>query len=276
MKLALLRLLILTACFCGLLQGCTSSQTQDQKLTLTGASTIAPLVTIMGKRFETQNPRVQIDVQTGGSTRGLVDAKQGLADIGMVSRSLTATEQEGLQVFLIGLDGISIIVHKDNPLNEMTQAQIQDIYSNRVNNWKDLGGKDAPITVVHKAAGHSTLDLFLQYVELENLEIQADVIIGDNQQGIKTVVGNPNAIGYVSIGSAEYDAQQGVAIKLLTLDEVAPSAENVAKGTFPLLRELNLVTYGESNPLAQKFIKFMLAQENHDLIEQQNFVPPQN
>lgn len=273
-----LRLLVLGVIGYLTLQGCapSSSPESSNKLTLTGASTIAPLISTMGKRFEAQNPEIRIDVQTGGSTRGLVDTQQGLADIGMVSRALTPDEQGSKQVFLIGLDGISIIVHADNPLTEITKTQVEAIYTDRVNNWQDLGGTDAPITVVHKADGHSTLDLFLQYLGLDNGAIEADVIIGDNQQGIKTVAGNLNAIGYVSIGSADYVAQQGTSIKLLTLDGIEPSPENVASGTFPLLRELNLVTQAEPSALAQRFITFVLAQENYDLIQQQGFVPPQD
>ncbi|MEM7066999.1 MAG: phosphate ABC transporter substrate-binding protein [Cyanobacteria bacterium P01_B01_bin.77] len=280
MKIALVRLVTLGVFLHFCAQGCAQSSseasTASQKLTLTGASTISPLMVTLGKRFEKQNSQFRIDVHTGGSTRGVVDTRQGLANIGMVSRELTEQEQANAQVFLIALDGISVIVHKDNPIAEITKAQIQDIYTDKVNNWQEFGGADAAITVVHKAEGHSTLDLFLQYLGLNNRDIQADIIIGDNQQGIKTITGNPYAIGYVSIGSAEYDARQGAPLKLLALDGVEPSVDNVANGTFPLLRELNLITNGKPMPLAQQFINFVLAEENHDLIQKQGFVPPTN
>lgn len=276
MKFALARFVALVFCLHICAYGCNQSEVNASanKLTLTGASTISPLAIAFGKRLEAQNPKMRVDVHTGGSTRGIVDTQQGLADIGMVSRELTHQEQANMQAFLIALDGISVIVHADNPVTGMTKAQVQDIYTGKINNWQALGGEDADIIVIHKAEGHSTLDLFLQYLELDNTDIQADVIIGDNQQGIKMVNGNPHAIGYVSIGSAEYDAQHGAPLKLLALDGVEPSIDNVANGSFPLLRELNLITVGDPMPLAQQFIDFSLAEENNDLIQKQGFVPP--
>ncbi|MEA5472291.1 phosphate ABC transporter substrate-binding protein [Spirulina sp. 06S082] len=262
-----------------LLSSCTqpgSTDLKPEKLILTGASTIAPLALSMGQRFEEQNPNIRIDVQTGGSSKGLADAKQGLADIGMVSRALKPEEQAGTQVFLIGLDGIAIVVHAENPLQNITRQQVIDIYTGKIENWQDLGGKDAPITVVHRAEGHSTLDIFLEYFGLDNTDIQPDAIIGDNQQGLKTIAGNPDAIGYLSIGSTAYDMNQGVKIKMLSLDGIEPNQETVADGSFPLHRPLNLVTEGEPSELAKKFIDFNLAEENHDIIRQQKFIPPKN
>ena len=102
------------------------------------------------------------------------------------------------------------------------------------------------------------------------------MVIGDNQQGIKTVAGNPNGIGYVSIGAAEYSIQEGVSIKLLALDGVEATSEAVANGRFPLLRQLTLVTKGNPTGLAKQFITFVQSEENYDIIRQQKFVPPKN
>ncbi|XZN99666.1 MAG: phosphate ABC transporter substrate-binding protein [Microcoleus sp.] len=245
---------------------------KQQKLIITGASTIAPLVSELGKRFEKQHPGTRIDVHTGGSARGLTDARQGLSDIGMVSEALTPEEQKGMQVFLIGRDGISIIVHADNALDKIVKNQVVAVYTGKINNWKDLGGKDAPITIVHKAEGRSTLTLFLDYFGIDN-KVKADIVIGDDQQGVKTVAGNPNSIGYVSIGSTEQSIKQGVKVKLLTLDGVKATSATVADKSFPLLRPLNLVTKGQPTELTKQFIDFAQAKENYDLVRKENFVP---
>lgn len=246
--------------------------TTGNTLVLTGSSTVAPLVSEIGKRFESERPGVRVDVQTGGSSRGIVDARQGLADIGMASRALKPEESD-LFAFAIAQDGIGIILHNDNPVQSLTDKQVVDIYTNRINNWKEVGGKNAPITVINKAEGRSTLELFLDYFKLKNSEVQADVVIGDNEQGIKTVAGNPNAIGYVSIGTAEYDAANGIPIKLLPVGEIAATTENVRNGTFPLSRPLNLVTQTEPTGLAKEFIDFARSQQVHDIVKAQYFVP---
>lgn len=262
------------------LQGCSGSGAQigspaTQKLIVTGSSTVAPLISEMGKRFEAQNPEIRVDVQTGGSSRGLSDTEQGLADIGMVSRALKEEELQERQGYIVALDGISPIVHGDNPLTEIDSEDVVAIYTGEIDNWKELGGSDAPIAAINKAEGRSTLELFLKHFKLEPEQIQASAIIGDNQQGIKTVSGNPDAIGYVSIGAAAYSIEQGVPIKLLNLDGVEASVDRVIDGSFPLSRPLSLVVKGEPTPLAQEFLDFALAEENHDLIREQNFVPPQ-
>ena len=243
-----------------------------QKLTLTGSSTIAPLAAEIGKRFEQKHPGVRVDVQSGGSSRGIADARQGLADIGMASRALKEEEKD-LFGFAIARDGVCVILHKDNPVNSLTDEQVVAIYTGKVTNWKDVGGKDAPITVVNKAEGRSTLELFTHYFKLKNADIKASVVIGDNEQGIKTIAGNPNAIGYVSIGTAEFDAKTGVLIKLLPVGGIAASLVNVKNGTFPISRPLTLVTKTPPQGLVKEFIEFAKSQDAEDIVKEQNFVP---
>lgn len=242
------------------------------KLVLTGSSTVGPLAAEVGKRFEERHPGVRIDVQLGGSSRGIADARQGLADIGMVSRALKNTEQD-LYPFTIARDGVCIIVHNSNRVQQLDTVQMRGMYTGQITNWKAVGGRDAPITVINKAEGRGTLELFLTYFLLKNSDIQAHVIIGDNEQAIKTVAGNPNAIGYVSIGTAEYDATHGVSIKLLPMSGVAASIQNVRNGSFPLSRPLNLVTRTPPEGLAKAFIEFARSSEVHDIVAEQYFVP---
>lgn len=252
--------------------GLTCAYVASERLVLTGSSTVAPLVGEMARRFEAMNPGVRIDVQTGGSSRGINDTRKGTADIGMVSRALKLDETD-LHAFTIALDGISIILHTNNRVTALSKQQVADIYTGKITNWKSVGGADARITVVNKAEGRSTLELFLQYFQLKNSEIKPHIIIGDNPQGIKTVAGNPHAIGYVSIGAAEYEAERGAPIRLLALDGVDASVANVRNGSFPLSRPLNLITSREPQGLIQRFIEFARSPQIHDLVEAQYFVP---
>lgn len=244
----------------------------DNKLVITGSSTVAPLVLEIAKRFEKRNPGVRIDVQSGGSSRGIADARTGLADIGMVSRKLKPDERDLFPV-TVAMDGIGIIVHRSNPLQTLTDKQLIAIYTGQVRNWREVGGYDRAITVVNKAEGRSTLELFLLHLGLKNSQIRAQVVIGENQQGIKTVAGNPGAIGYVSIGAAEFETRQGMPIRLLPLGNVAATVSHVRDGRFPLSRPLNLVTKGRATGLARRFTDFACASDVHDLVTAQFFVP---
>ena len=250
------------------------AQADGHKLVITGSSTMAPLVAEIGKQFETRHPGVRVDVQTGGSSRGIVDVINGVADIGMASRALNSQEQH-LHGSVIAQDGITIILHQSNPVQELTDDQIRAIYTGGITHWKQVGGPDAPITVVNKAEGRSTLELFLTYFQASNRDIHAHVVIGDNEQGIKTVAGNPHAIGYVSIGTAQYDATHGIAIRLLPLQHIPATIETVRESTFPLSRPLTLVTKFPPAGLIKDFIDFARSSEANDLILKQYFVPLQ-
>lgn len=244
---------------------------ENSRLVLTGSSTVAPLALEMAKRFEKAHPGVRIDVQTGGSSRGVADARAGRADIGMASRSLKQSESD-LFSHTIALDGISIILNENNPITSLSNEQIRNIYTGKIKNWLTLGGADVPITVVNKAEGRSTLELFLHHLTLKNSEIKASVIIGDNQQGIKTVSGNAGAIGYVSIGAAEFEAEYGTPIKLLPMGGVEASVEEIKRRRFPLSRPLNFITKQIPHGLVEQFILFAQSTVVNDLIEEQFFV----
>lgn len=251
-----------------------SSTQLTGRLTITGSSTVAPLVTEIAKRFESEHPDVRIDVQSGGSGKGVADTRGGVVDIGMVSREL-ADGESGLTAHPIAADGVCLIVNRTNSVTEISDPAVVGIYTDRINNWRDLGGPDCPITVVHKAEGRATLAVFLSHFRIDNPGVKPDVVVGDNEHGIKTVAGAVGAVGYVSIGTAVADSQAGVPIRLLPVGGIEASTDTVASGEFPLSRSLNLVTGRRPGPLAIKFVNYCQSQEVHDLVVEQYFVPIQ-
>jgi phosphate transport system substrate-binding protein len=255
-----------------LLGGCRSGE-QPRRLVITGSSTVAPLAAEIGRRFEAKHPGVRVDVQTGGSSRGIADARKGLAQVGMASRGLKPAEAD-LVPNTIARDGIGVIVHARNHVQRITDAQMAAIYRGELTDWSELDAEPGPITVVHKAEGRSTLELFLEHFKLRNDEVKPHVVVGDNQQGLKTVLGNPRAIGYVSIGAAELEITRGAPLRLLPVGGVAATLGNVRTGRFPLSRPLNLVTLGPPTGLAAEFIEFAVSDAVRDLVEKQYFVTP--
>jgi phosphate transport system substrate-binding protein len=244
----------------------------DGRLTLSGSSTVAPLVGEIAKRFEAKHPGVRVDVQTGGSSRGVADARRRTVQIGMVSRALSAEETD-LTASRIAMDGVAMIVHASNPIATLSNQQIVDIYTGAITNWSAVGGKDAPITVVNKAEGRSTLELFASHFTIDRTAIKASVVIGENLHGVRTVADDPNAIGYVSVGTAEHERSAGVPIRMLPLGGVEPSTATVRDGSFPLARPLNLVTTGQRSPLVAAFVALATSAEVTDLVQGQFFVP---
>lgn len=253
------------------LAGCGNGADRT-RLTVVGSSTIAPALGEIAKAFERTHPDVRIDVQAGGTARAVTDVRHGSADIGMVSRRLKPDEAD-LGRVLIARDGLSLIVHGTNPVARLGKAQVVAIYDGTLTNWKQLGGADLPITVVSKAEGRSTLEIFSEYFGIAYRDIRAQVVIGDNQQGIQSVSATPGAIGYVSIGTAEYESRHGAAIRLVPVDAHVPSTAAIAAGTYPISRELNLVFKAPHSAPAGAFLAFVRSPEAAALIRAQFFVP---
>ncbi len=257
------------------LVGCGPSASEERELVVTGSSTLAPLVSDMARRFEARHDGIRLSVQAGGSSRGIADTRRGTADIGMVSRGLTDAERAtyGLEAHPVALDGLCLIVHRDNLVESVTHAEVRKIYTGELTRWQALGGDAADIVVVNKAAGRGTRSVFLDHYALAGSEVDADVVIGHNEEAVKTVTGSPHAIAYVSIGAAEYHRDAGAAIRILRLDGVRPSSEKLRKEQVPIRRTLNLVTRGEPTRLARRFIDFAQSKEVHDIVEAHYFVP---
>ncbi len=137
------------------------------KIHLTGSSTMAPLVTALGRRFQAMHPGVVIEVATGGSALGIHDVREGTCEIGMVGRALKNDERD-----LIGLpiarDGVCLILHKDNPVKSLSSEQIIGIYTGKITNWKAAGGNDAPITAINRSEGRAQRELFTHFFEIKN------------------------------------------------------------------------------------------------------------
>lgn len=252
---------------------CTKKSRQNT-LEITGSSTVAPLVAEIAKKFEEENPNTRINVQTGGSSRGISDIRKGISHIGMVSRALNDSEKD-LQNYVIAKDGIGIITHAALTSQDFSSREIKDIFTGKTAHWKTKKGDHTKITVIHKAQGRSTSELFIKHFSLQYNDVNAHIIIGDNEQGIKNVSTIPGAIGYVSIGAAETAIRNQVPIKLVSLDGIHPSSKNVSNGTYAILRPLNLVTKDNSNPLAETFIKFAQSQNVSSIVRKLDFVPQQ-
>lgn len=246
---------------------------QADQLTLAGSSTIQPVAEVLGQQFEQLHPETQINVQGGGSSVGITAPQSGLADMGMVSRALHPEEAQKLVATTFAQDGIALIVHASNPVSDLSRQQVIDIYTGAIANWRTLGWNDTRIVVVNKEEGRATLELFAQYFGLTGTFARDAVIIGPNGQAIATVAGNPQAIAYVSIGSAEVAVEQGTPIKLLALDGVAATSANVKSGAYGLTRPLNFVTVGPPHRLAKAFLDFVFTPTGQRIVAEQEFVP---
>jgi len=242
------------------------------KIRFAGSSTMAPLIEALAKRFQKLHPEVAIEVATGGSSRGVHDVRERSCNIGMVGRSLKDDERD-LIGFPIARDGVCLIVHKDNPVKSLSSEQVIGIYTGRITNWKEVGGNDAAITSVNRPEGRAQSELFTQYFKIKSEDFKVAGVAGDNQEGIKAVVENPNAIVYMSVGAVDIRVGQGAPIKSLLMDGIPATSRNVRNGHFPIQRPLMLVVRTLPSGLMKAFIDFALSPNATEIIRECSFVP---
>lgn len=243
-----------------------------EKLLLTGSSTLAPLIGELAKTFESKEPQSLIEVQSGGSAKGISDCREKLNDLGMISRALHSDETD-VKATQVAIDGIALVGHPSLKIKGLERNQIVSIFRGEIKNWKALGGPDQKIIVVNKAEGRAALELFLHYFELKADEVKADLVIGEEEQGIKTVRTTPGAIGYVSVVSALASAKTKPSLTVFSVDGKAPSVKALRTGAYPLNRPLSVISCGTEKALASEFVKYLTSTEGQKVIEKLGYIP---
>jgi phosphate transport system substrate-binding protein len=240
---------VLSACGAG----CQPSATEGRALVVTGSPTLVPLMREVGKEFESAHPGVRVDVTASSSDRGVTAVQQGLADVGMAARPLRA-EEIGLQAVGVARDGLALLVNKSNPVGPLSEEQLGGLLSGALTSWKQVGGRDAPVVLVGPGEGRLPRELVLQHFGLASTQLRAQPAVADSAQGVELVAGQPAALGYVWLSAAWAGASAGKPIRLLPLNGVAPTPENVQGGRYRPVRVLALVLRQPPAPLAEELV----------------------
>lgn len=236
-------------------------------VTLAGSTSVQPLAEELGTFYMEVNGDARIEVAGGGSGAGVKAAQSGTADIGMASRALKA-EETGIEAVAIAIDGIAVVVNKDNAANDLTKDQIKDIFNGKIKNWKEVGGNDANIVVVNREEGSGTRDAFKELV-LGEEEFVAEAIIQNSTGAVREAISQDiNAIGYISLGGLN-DTVHAVKV-----DGVEATEENIKQGNYPISRPFNfLLNEGtESTEITQAFIDYVLSPEGQAVVADHGYV----
>jgi phosphate transport system substrate-binding protein len=232
---------------------------------IAGSSSVLPLSEELALAFMQQRPEIAVNVAGGGSSAGIKAALEGSADIGSSSRELKP-EEGPLQAMVIALDGIVMVVHPENPVLDLTLEQIKKIFTGEITNWRDVGGADSPINVISREEGSGTIQAFSEIV-LRGGTLTDKAVILNSTGAIRTAVAiNPNAIGYISLGSL------GGGIRTLAVEGVAATASNVRNRTYPIFRPFLYLTRGEPIGPVKSFFDFVLSPAGQEIVAQ-GFIP---
>ncbi len=251
-----------------------------------GSDTMVNLALAWAEAYQPAHPEVTLSVTGGGSGTGISALISGTTDIANASRAIKAEELEaahanGIEPLetVVARDAIAIIVHKDNPVSQLTLQQISDIYTGKLNNWAELGGEDRPIVRLSRETNSGTHVYFLETVlrmgdPASTLLFDPRTLLLPSSEGITSEVrDNPNAIGYDGLGYVTEDVKI-IAVAATQADPyVLPSAASVSAGSYPISRDLYIYTNGQPQGALQAFVAWLLSAPAQQIVLDLGFVP---
>ena len=257
-----------------LIIGCGSSDTtiskkvNDTTIAISGSTSVGPLVELEEEEFEANNQDVTIEINQTGSSSGIKDTISGTTEIGMSSRELTDEESKNLKEVTIAVDGIGVVVNKNNPVKNLTLEQIKDIFTGKITNWSEVGGEDKEIVVVSREEGSGTRTAFQEILNYSTEDTVKNAIVNHSNGATKVMVEeNDNAIGYMSIGYIDDS------IASVNVDGVEATADNVKSGEYKIQRPFLLVyKEGALSEEGQEFIDFILSDKGQAIVAEENLV----
>lgn len=254
------------------LLGCRpADEPRVDNIVVLGSRTMSPLVTEIAERFQERHPGVRIDMEPGLADRAVYDTRAGLADVGLLGRSLRP-EETGLKSYVLARDGIAFVVNRTNLVPALEETHLVGVLTRVYTTWKDVGGSDRPIVLVGAGEGRAIRDVLLDQFALRTQQLRPDPVLGTSQQVLQTVATQPAAIGYVSLGAAETFAGKQD-LRLLPFHGIPATVENVRTRAYPLVRNLVLLTRDGPQGNVKAFLDFALSAEVHDLIAKYGYVP---
>lgn len=259
----------------GVLTGCSTDASSGGKDTNTpqtvatdGSTSMEKVIGFLSEAYMEEHEDIKVTYNPTGSSSGIQAVIEGRCDIGLASRDLKKEETADLQGTVVAIDGIGIIVNPDNLVTDLTIEQIGMIYTGKITNWKEVGGSDAPIVCIGREAASGTRDGFEEVTNTKDNCLYSQELTSTGDV-VQTVSGNPNAIGYASVASVNDT------IKMISVEGIRPTTENIQNGEYKLQRNFVLVTKKDSplSKTAQEFFNFAISPQADSLITKAGAVP---
>lgn len=253
----------------------------SDNINIAGSTTVLPVISVAAEHYRVKHPRVKIIVNAGGSGVGITQLGAGIIDIGMISRHVTTEEiskypDVNFVTHAIGRDAVVPVVSSEiynAGVTALALEQIGRIYSGKIRNWKEVGGPDRDILVVDKEQTRGTRHVFMEIV-LGDKEVAApgaDMVLGSNNEEQTAIVQSDAAIGMLSHAWLNEDVR-GLAILEAEGTRVEPTLENIVNNTFPITRDLLIVTDGEPQDVVRDFIDFIYSPAGQTIVEEAGYV----
>lgn len=239
------------------------------KVSAAGSTALLPLIQQAAEEFMDRNPKLTVNVSGGGAFTGLTQVTAGSIDIGNFDMELPQEyKDKGLKQFPAAVAPFLMIVHPGVTVENLTQQQATDIFTGKITNWKDVGGADQPITIIHRAPSSGSRAVFKNVV-MKGAEFTDKATIQDSNGSVRTAIaGAPGAIGYIDA------AYLDKSVKALKYNGTEYSLDNVINGQYPVYSMTYMLTRGEPQGAVKAFIDYVASTDFQERIAtKMGFVP---
>lgn len=242
----------------------SSSAPANGSITAAGSTALLPLVKQAAVDYQAKHPNVKISVSGGGSRVGITQAAQKAVDLG--DSDIPAVNEPALVDHQVAVVNFGVVVNPQAGVKNLTTAQIRDIFSGKVANFKQVGGANQQITIINRPRSSGTRAVFVKNL-LGGSEPTESGLTQDSSGTVATMVAQtPGAISYLAMGYVKPGQQVAVSI-----NGVTPTDANVESGKYPYWSYEHIFTNGQPTAQAADFINFIKGDKT--LLAQLHFIP---
>lgn len=247
----------------------------QKNIVLDGSTTVGPIAKAFADYYK-EKSGVGATISESGSGNGVKSLINGACDIANMSRFMkdsefkTCVEKGILPVaHVVAFDGLAVVVNPANKVSALTDAQIADIYTGKISNWKQLGGDDAEIVVISRDTNSGTYETFNELILRKKAVVKGAEYVGSNGQAKTRVASTKNAIAYVGLGFVDDT------VKTLSVDGILPSAKTIVSGKYPIARPLFMFTngYPKMGSAVYDFVTLHLTEEGREIVKDLGYIP---